>query len=200
MSGKDSFCFPYLKKIKKTFRVFLLFPKKYVILQSDYKKYKCKLLNKMGKLIVNSYEEFASHKGEVIGESEWLVVSQDMINKFADATLDHQWIHTDPERCAAESPYKQTIAHGYLQLSLLPYLWQEIIEVNNISMLVNYGMDKMKFGIPVLSGKRVKLTASLEDIANLRGICRAQIKFRLLVEGEKKFALEGLATFLYYFK
>ena len=154
----------------------------------------------MAKLTVNSYDEFAAHKGEIIGESDWLTVGQDMINKFSDATLDHQWIHTDPKRAAVESPYKSTIAHGYLQLSLLPYLWQQLIQVNNISMMVNYGMDKMRFGTPVLSGKRVKLVASLEDIANLRGICRAQIKFRLMVEGEKKFALEGLATFLYYFK
>lgn len=154
----------------------------------------------MEKLIINSYDEFAAHVGQQIGESEWLTVTQDMIDKFADATLDHQWIHVDQERCAKESPYHQTIVHGYLQLSLLPYLWQEIIQVNNISMLVNYGMDKMRFGVPVLSGKRVRLTASLEDIANLRGICRTQIKFRLWVEGEKKFALEGLATFLYYFK
>ena len=83
---------------------------------------------------------------------------------------------------------------------LLNKMWEQLIQVNNISMMVNYGMDKMRFGTPVLSGKRVKLVASLEDIANLRGICRAQIKFRLMVEGEKKFALEGLATFLYYFK
>ena len=78
----------------------------------------------MGKLIVNSYEEFAAHKGEQIGVSDWVTLSQDMIDKFAEATLDHQWIHTDPERCKTESPYHQTIAHGYLQLSLLPYLWQ----------------------------------------------------------------------------
>ena len=102
----------------------------------------------MAKLVVNSFEEFAAHKGERIGESDWVTVSQDMIDKFADATLDHQWIHTDPERCSKESPYHQTIAHGYLQLSLLPYLWQQLIQVNNVEMLVNYGMDKMKFGQP----------------------------------------------------
>lgn len=154
----------------------------------------------MEKLVVNSYEEFASHKGEQIGISEWVTIDQNMINKFADATLDHQWIHTDPERCKRESPYKQTIAHGYLQLSLLPYLWQQIIQVNNIEMLVNYGMDKMKFGQPVLSGSRVRLIASLFDIENLRGVCKAQIKFQLMIENEKKFALRGIATFLYYFK
>lgn len=154
----------------------------------------------MGKLTVNSYDEFAALKGQKIGESEWVTIDQEMIDKFADATLDHQWIHTDPERCKRESPYGQTIAHGYLQLSLLPYLWQQLIQVNNIEMLVNYGMDQMKFGQPVLSGKRVRLVASLYDIEDLRGICKTQIKFQLMIEGEKKFALKGIATFLYYFK
>ena len=100
----------------------------------------------MAKLVINSYEEFASHLGEKLGESDWLQIDQDRINKFADATLDPQWIHVDVERAKVESPYHSTIAHGYLTLSVLPYLWQQIIEVNNLKMLVNYGMDKMKFG------------------------------------------------------
>ena len=91
----------------------------------------------MSKLIINSYEEFAAHLGQKLGESEWLTVDQERINKFADATLDHQWIHVDVERAKSESPYKSTIAHGYLTLSLLPYLWGQIIEVNNLKMLVN---------------------------------------------------------------
>ena len=81
----------------------------------------------MEKLIVNSYEDFASHLGEVLGTSEWLQIDQDRINMFADATLDHQWIHVDVERAKTESPYKSTIAHGYLTLSVLPYLWDQII-------------------------------------------------------------------------
>ena len=153
----------------------------------------------MEKLIVNSYDEFASHLGEVIGTSEWLEVSQERINLFTDATLDHQWIHVDPERAKVESPYKSTIAHGYLTLSLLPHLWQELIQVNNVKMLVNYGMDQMRFGQPVLAGQRVRLTAVLYEISNIRGICKAQIKFKLEIENQKKQALEGLATFLYYF-
>ncbi len=149
-------------------------------------------------LTINSYEEFASHLGEELGHSEWLAVDQERINLFADATIDHQWIHVDPERAKVESPYKSTIAHGYLTLSLLPHLWQELIQVNNVKMLVNYGMDQMKFGQPVLAGQRVRLTASLHDINNIRGICKAQIKFKLEIENQKKQALEGLATFLYY--
>ena len=153
----------------------------------------------MSKLIINSYEEFASHLGQQLGVSDWLTVDQDRINQFADATLDHQWIHVDPERAKVESPYKSTIAHGYLTLSLLPHLWGQIIEVNNLKMMVNYGMDKMRFGKPVLTGSRIRLNATLKNIENLRGICKAEISFTIEIEVQRKPALEGVATFLYYF-
>lgn len=153
----------------------------------------------MSKLIINSYEEFASHLGQQLGVSDWLTIDQDRINQFADATLDHQWIHVDPERAKVESPYKSTIAHGYLTLSLLPHLWGQIIEVNNLKMMVNYGMDKMRFGKPVLTGSRIRLNATLKNIENLRGICKAEISFTIEIEGQRKPALEGVATFLYYF-
>ena len=119
--------------------------------------------------------------GQQIGVSDWLEVTQERINQFADATLDHQWIHVDVERAKTESPFKSTIVHGYLTLSLLPYFWNQIIEVNNLKMMVNYGMDKMRFGQAVLSGQRIR------------------IKFFIEIEGQKKKALEGIATFLYYF-
>lgn len=154
----------------------------------------------MGKLIVNNYDELASHLGQKLGESQWVEVNQERINLFADATLDHQWIHVDAERAAVESPYKSTIAHGYLTLSLLPHMWNEIIEVNNLKMMVNYGMEKMRFGRPVLVGSKLRLVASLHSIENLRGTCKAGIKFQIEIEGERKPALEGIATFLYYFK
>lgn len=155
---------------------------------------------RMEKLVVNSYEEFASHVGQVLGTSDWLQVDQERINAFADATLDHQWIHVDVERAKKESPYKSTIAHGYLTLSLLPYFWNQIIEVNNLKMMVNYGMDKMRFGQPVITGSRVRLSVKLDNIENLRGICKAYISFTLEIEGERKPALKGIAQFLYYFK
>ena len=154
----------------------------------------------MEKLIVHNYEELASYLGKKLGESEWLEVNQERINLFADATLDHQWIHVDTERAAKESAYKSTIAHGYLTLSLLPYLWSQIIEVNNIKMLVNYGMDKMRFGQPVVTGSKVRLVTKLQAISNLRGICKAEIEFKIEIEGQRKPALEGVATFLYYFE
>ena len=154
----------------------------------------------MGKLIINSYDEFASHLGEDLGQSDWLLIDQERINLFADATLDHQWIHVDTARAQVESPYKSTIAHGYLTLSVLPYLWDQIIEVRNIKMLVNYGMDKMRFGIPVVTGSRVRLVTKLHQIQNLRGICKTEIDFKIEIEGQRKPAREGIASFLYYFK
>ena len=150
-------------------------------------------------LEINSYEEFAAHLGEEIGTSEWLTVDQDRINQFADATLDHQWIHVDVARAKAESPYKSTIVHGYLTLSLLPYFWNQIIKVNNLKMLVNYGMDKMRFGQAVPVGSRLRMVTKLHEIANLRGICKASIAFKIEIEGQRKPALEGIGTFLYFF-
>lgn len=154
----------------------------------------------MAKLVINSYDEFAAHLGEVLGTSEWLEVDQERINLFADATLDHQWIHVDVEKAKEESLYKSTIAHGYLTLSLLPYLWNQIIEVNNLKMMVNYGMDKMKFGQAVVTGSSVRLVTTLQSIVNLRGTCKAEIKFVIEIKDSKKPAIEGVATFLYFFE
>ena len=151
-------------------------------------------------LTINSYEEFASHLGEELGASEWLTVDQERINMFADATLYHQWIHVDVERAKAESPYQSTIAHGYLTMSLIPHLWNQIIEVNNLEMQVNYGMEKMRFGQPVITGSRVRLVTKLHNIADLRGICKAEIELKMEIEGQRKPALQGIASFLYYFK
>lgn len=154
----------------------------------------------MEKLIINSYDEFAAYEGKELGVSEWLTVGQDRINLFADATLDHQWIHVNVEKAKEESPYKSTIAHGYLTLSLIPYMWDQIIEVNNIKMLVNYGMDKMRFGQPVITGSRVRLVTKLHSIQNLRGICKTEVEVKIEIEGQRKCALEGIASFLYYFE
>ena len=153
----------------------------------------------MEKVVVNSYEEFEKLLGKQIGVSDWLEIPQERINQFADATLDHQWIHVDVKRAEKESPYKSTIVHGNLTLSLLPYLWEQIIQVNNLKMMVNYGMDKMKFGQAVLSGQSVRLVAELHSLVNLRGVAKAEIKFSIEIKDQKKKALEGIATFLYYF-
>lgn len=154
----------------------------------------------MSKVVINSYDEFAALLGKNIGVSDYVELPQERINMFADATLDHQWIHVDTERAAKESPYGSTIAHGYLTLSMLPYLWNQIIEVNNLKMMVNYGMDKMKFGQAVKSGGAVRLVADLYAIENLRGVTKAQIKFAIEIKDSPKKALTGIATFLYYFE
>lgn len=154
----------------------------------------------MEKVIINSYHEFAALLGKNIGVSDYVELSQERINLFADATLDHQWIHVDTERAAVESPFKSTIAHGYLTLSMLPYLWNQIIEVKNLKMMVNYGMDKMKFGQAVKSGEYIRLVADLHSIENLRGIAKVQIKFAIEIKESPKKALTGIATFLYYFE
>ena len=130
---------------------------------------------------------------------EYVEVSQERINLLADAKLDHQWIHVDVERAKVEPPYKSTIAHGYLTLSLLPHMWNQIIEVKNLRMMVNYGMDKMKFGQAVLSGQSVRLVTHLHSLQNLRGVAKAEIKFVIEIKDQPKKALEGVATFLYYF-
>lgn len=153
----------------------------------------------MAKLTINSYDEFASYLGKELGTTDWFQIDQDRINLFADATLDYQWIHVDIERAKVESPFKSTIAHGYLTMSLLPKLWYDTIEVNNVSQLVNYGLDKMKFGMPVITGSSIRMKTSLHSIVNLRGVCKAEIKFVIEIQDQKKPALEGIATFLYYF-
>ena len=153
----------------------------------------------MEKVIINSYADFEQLIGKQIGISDYIELTQERINLFADATLDHQWIHVDTERAKVESPFKSTIAHGYLTLSLLPYLWNQIIEVNNLKMMINYGMDKMKFGQAVLTGQSIRLVTSLQSLSNLRGVAKAEIKFSIEIQDQPKKALEGVAIFLYYF-
>ncbi len=153
----------------------------------------------MNKLIINSYDDFEKMIGQKLGESDYVELSQDRIKLFADATLDHQWIHVDTEKAKVESPFHSTIAHGYLTLSMLPYLWDQIIEVNNLKMMINYGIDKMKYGQAVLSGQSIRLVASLQSLQNLRGVAKAEIKFSIEIKDQPKKAVEGIAIFLYYF-
>lgn len=153
----------------------------------------------MAQVTVHSFEEFEKFLGKEIGKSDYLKITQDMINKFADATLDHQWIHTDPERAAKESPFKSTIAHGYLTVSVLPFLWFQILEVKNIKMLVNYGIEKLKYNQPVLVGDEVRVVTKLKNISNLRGITKAEIDARLEIKGNAKPAYDATIIFLYHF-
>jgi acyl dehydratase len=153
----------------------------------------------MEKVIINSYSEFAKYVGIEFGVSEYHTITQEQINLFAEATLDHQWIHVDPERAKSESPYGTTIAHGYLSLSILPYLWKQIVEVNNIKLLVNYGIEKLRFNQPVLVSSEVRLRAKLHSLIDLKGITKAEIKVTLEIKDNRKPALEGSLVFLYHF-
>ncbi|MDH6309311.1 acyl dehydratase [Dysgonomonas sp. PFB1-18] len=153
----------------------------------------------MSKLIINSYEDFEKCVGQELGTSDYLKITQERINLFAEATLDYQWIHTDPERAKVESPFKNTIAHGYLMVSVLPYLWDQIIEVNNIKMLINYGIEKLKFNQPVVVDSEVRLRVKLASLVNLRGIAKAELKVVLEIKDSPKNALEETVIFLYHF-
>lgn len=150
-------------------------------------------------VVVNSYEEFEAHLGKEIGLSQWHTISQDQINKFADATLDHQWIHTDEEKAEKEGPFKATIAHGYLTLSLIPYLWKQIADIRNIKMEINYGIENFKFGQAVVVNSEVQLKAKLKSIVNLRGITKVIIEATLNIKDQKKPAYTGDVMFLYHF-
>ena len=151
-------------------------------------------------LTINSYEEFAAYEGKELGASEWVLISQERINQFADATDDHQWIHVDEEKCKAESPFGKTIAHGYLTLSMVPLMWNQIIEVNNLERMMNYGMKEMRFGQPVLSGQSIRMKVYMDEIMNLRGAIKTNVKFVVEIKENGKKAVEGIATFIYYFK
>lgn len=150
-------------------------------------------------IIIKNYAEFEAYNGKQLGVSDWHTIDQQQINHFADATLDHQWIHTDPARAKSEGAFGATIAHGYLTLSLLPYLWEQIADIQNLKMQINYGIENLRFAQPVLVDSRVRLIAKLNAIVNLRGVTKATINVALEIEGQKKPAYTGDVVFLYHF-
>ncbi len=153
----------------------------------------------MSKIIINSLADFEALEGKDLGVSDYFKITQEQINKFAEATLDYQWIHTDIER-AKETQFGSTIAHGYLTLSVLPYLWEQIIEVNNLKMQVNYGIEKFKFMEAVRANDEVRLKVTVKSIKNLRGICKAEMRVSLEIKDKKKPAYMGSVIFLYHFE
>lgn len=153
----------------------------------------------MEKLIIRSHQEFESHLGKELGISEYLTIPQEQINQFADATIDHQWIHVDEERAKNEGAFGSTIAHGYLTLSLLPYMWDQIIQVENITMLVNYGIESLRFRQPVLVNSKIRARVKLDAVTNLKGISKVTLDIVMEIEGNRKPAFEAKVTFLYTF-
>ncbi len=153
----------------------------------------------MEKVIVHSFEEFESYVGKEIGVSDYVKITQDQINKFAAATGDFQWIHTDPERCKKESQFGTTIAHGYLTLSLIPQLFDQIVDVSSADMTVNYGIENFKFNQAVVVDSEVRLVMKLKECKNLRGVCRAKVDVKMEIKDQKKPAYTGTIIFLYHF-
>jgi len=111
-----------------------------------------------------SLADFTAHKGQELGTSDWMTITPEMVQQFADATGDHQWIHLDAERARRESPYGTTIAHGFLTLSLAPRLLAEVFRVESVVMAVNYGANKVRFTNAVPVGSRVRLKAWLHHV------------------------------------
>lgn len=116
--------------------------------------------------VFDNLDDFKAAAGEELGTSDWLTVTQEQIDTFADATGDHQWIHVDPERAVA-GPFGTTIAHGYLTLSLLPVLSGQIFKIEGLAMGVNYGSNKVRFPEPVPVGSRLRATATLKETAEI---------------------------------
>ena len=113
--------------------------------------------------------ELPSLKGQLLGASEWFEITQQRVNTFADATGDHQWIHVDVERASRESPFGGPIGHGFLTLSLFVTMWSQVLVVTDAGMAVNYGLNKVRFPAPVPVGSKVRLTATLVDVEEVRG-------------------------------
>jgi acyl dehydratase len=134
-----------------------------------------------------SLDEFVAAKGESLGFSEWHKITQEQVNAFADATGDHQWIHVDLER-AASGPFGGTIAHGYLTVSLLPILSMEIFRIEKLTMGINYGLDRVRFPSPVLTGSSIRAEATLTEVKETKLGSLAHIRMRIEIEGQQKAA------------
>jgi acyl dehydratase len=142
----------------------------------------------------NSVDELEGFLGKEIGLTDWYSMNQDRINTFADVTEDHQWIHIDKEKCEKESPYKTTIAHGFLMLSMCSKIMFDSYELNNVGMVLNYGLDKVRFTNATLSGSRYRGRVSIIGFdANAKG---AKYKMKVIIELEGQDKPACIAEFL----
>lgn len=140
----------------------------------------------MAPRVIRSIEDLRALLGKRIGSSDWVEVTQEQVQKFADATGDHQWIHCDPERAKLESPFGVAIAHGFLTLSLAPVLAQQISTFEGLRMAVNYGLNRVRFPNAVKVGCRLRMHSDLVDLKDVPGGVQATYKQVFEVEGEKK--------------
>ncbi|MFF7765500.1 MaoC family dehydratase [Streptomyces massasporeus] len=147
-------------------------------------------------ITVNGLDELKKLAGSDLGTSEWIEVTQERIDTFADATGDHQWIHVDPER-AKEGPFGAPIAHGYLTLSLFIPLFTELLDVQGVTTKVNYGLNKVRFPSPVKVGSRIRLTARLAEVEEVPGGVQITVEGAIEIEGATKPAavLQSLSRF-----
>jgi acyl dehydratase len=136
--------------------------------------------------------------GQHLGHSEWLTITQERVDQFAEATDDHQWIHVDPERAERESPFGRTIAHGYLTLSLVSSLVAQIVEATGFRMGINYGADKIRFPAPVPVGSRIRASATLDEATPFEGGVQMNLGVTIEVEGQAKPALAASILFRRY--
>jgi acyl dehydratase len=136
--------------------------------------------------------------GQEIGVSEWHEVKQEEIQRFAEATHDHQWIHLDVERAKKESPFGGTIAHGYYTLSLGPYLMSQIWNMTGVRMGINYGLNKLRYPSPMIIGKRVRARATLTEVQDVEGGVQAGVTITFEAEGQGKPVCVAEALFRYY--
>ena len=148
-------------------------------------------------IIVHNEAEAKSYEGKEIGVSEWFLIDQDRINKFAEATDDFQWIHIDPERAKQELPIGTTIAHGYLLTALLPVLSQNIVEFE-AKRVINYGLNKVRFKAMVPSGSRVRLRTCLKSARKRAGALQIILDNSLEIEGQKRPACIAETIAMYF--
>ena len=135
---------------------------------------------------IGSLDELNNRIGQEVGVSDWLEVTQERINLFAEATEDRQWIHTDPERAARESPFKVTIAHGFLTLSLLSELGKRALAVGGVRMGINYGLNRVRFVAPVPAGARIRGRFTLNAVEEIKGGAQATWSVTVEREGNDK--------------
>jgi acyl dehydratase len=146
--------------------------------------------------VFSNLDELAAAKGEHLGTGDWLEITQDRIDRFADATGDHQWIHVDAEKAKA-GPFGTTIAHGYLTLSLVPMLGKGIYSVNGISMGINYGLGKVRFPAVVPVGSRVRAGVELVDVVDKSQGKQVTVRTTVEIEGNEKPACVAESIALY---
>jgi acyl dehydratase len=130
-------------------------------------------------------DELRSAVGRQLGYSDWFEITQERVNRFAEATDDHQWIHVDPE-LAAKGPFGRTIAHGYLTLSLVSALLPQLIEVDNIAMMINYGINKVRFPAPVPVGAFIRAKAQIVSVEDVPGGIQVTFLTTVELEGSEK--------------